>query len=101
LFYRNANTAVLLDDKLTEITRVDFNRVKHFRTVGFATKANKYGLWIFNEDSQELELFDYKSKSIRVKTQPVAEKVLQQRSDFNYCWLLTEHALISYNSYSS
>lgn len=101
LFYKNTNTVVLLDDKLSEITRIDFNSPSLFRTVGFATKANSYDLWIFNEDTQELELFNYRTKSTSMQTQPVNGRVLQQKSNFNYCWLLTDLGLVSYNSYGS
>lgn len=101
LFYKGMNTVVLVDDKLSEITRIDFNTYPYFRTLGFVTASNRDNLWIFNVDSQELELFDYKTKKTIAHTQPVGGEALQQDSNFNYCWLLTDTKLKRYNAYGS
>lgn len=101
LFYKDMNTVVLLDDKLNEINRINFNTLSNFRTVGFATKANQNNLWIFNVDLQELELFDYRQNKVVSHTQPLNGEVLQQKSNFNFCWLLTKTKLKRYNSYGS
>lgn len=101
LFYESMNTVVLLDDKLNEINRINFNTLPNFRNVGFATKANQNNLWIFNMDLQELELFDYKNQKVVAHTQPLDDEIVQQQSNFNFCWLLTKSKLKRYNSYGS
>ncbi|WP_121667612.1 hypothetical protein [Mesonia aquimarina] len=101
LFYRDLNTVVILDNRLNEIKRINFNTIAEFRNVGFATTANDRSLWIFNLDLQQLELFDYNRNVQLSKTQPIAQEVLQQKSNFNFCWLLTEKNLQQFNSYGS
>src|SRR5699024_1189476 len=92
---------VLLDDRLNEITRVRFNELSSFKTPEFVTKANKNNLWVFNTDTQELEIFDYKKKKVIAHTQPTHQQILDQKSNFNYCWLLTPSKLKRYNIYGN
>jgi hypothetical protein len=44
-----------------------------------------------------LELYDYKANTIRATTIPVQSNVLDIKSNYNYCWLLTENGLYTYN----
>ena len=101
LFYRDMNTVVILDNRLNEIRRINFNTISEFRNVGFATTANDRSLWIFNLDLQQLELFDYNRNVVLSHTQPISNQILGQRSNFNFCWLLNEKKLQFYNSYGS
>lgn len=101
LFYQNMNTAVLLDDKLSEITRINFNLIANYRSVDFVTKANQHRLWVLNADAQELELFNYQQRKVEAHSHPLSGKIIQQVSDFNYCWLLTNSQLLRYNAYGS
>jgi len=101
LFYKELNTVVILDDKLNEIERVRFNEFADFRDLSFATKAEKNTLWIFNKNSQELEVFDYKQNKTLAKSFPIPEKILDMKSNFNYCWILTSKSLKRFNIYGS
>lgn len=101
LYYENVNIVILLDDRLNEMNRIDFNTINDFKTTGFVTKAEKDNLWIFNVDNRELEVFDYKQKRVLYNTQPVEGKILSQKSNFNFCWILTDKKLSQYNAYGS
>lgn len=101
LFYKDMNTVVLIDDRLNEIKRINFNTLKEFRTVEFVNTGNNQNLWIFNVDLQELEVFDYNRNTISAHTQPLFDKVTQQKSGFNNCWILSEENLYQFNSYGS
>lgn len=101
VFFQDTNTVVLLDNKLSEIERINFNDLPQFRNISSATNAGNNTLWIFNVDTQQLELFDYRAKMVRVATQPFRGKILSQASNFNYCFLLTEQKLRAFNSYGS
>ena len=57
--------------------------------------------YLINQDKQLLELFDYVNNIIKVKTIPVQAKVLDLKSDYNYCYLLTEKYLYIYNYFGS
>lgn len=98
LFYHEANTVVILDNRLNEITRINFNTISKFRTVNFASTAGNQSLWIFNVDLQELEIFDYSRTTVVTHTQSLSGTVLQQESSFNFCWLLYEKNLKIYKA---
>jgi len=101
LFYKDFNTIVILDNRLAEISKVDFNTIQPYKNVSFVSSGFDNMLWLFNEDFQYLELYDYKSKKIKLKTVPIQSNVLDLKSDYNYCYLLTENNLYVYNYFGS
>lgn len=101
VFFQETNTVVLLDNKLNEIERFAFHRTGDFFNAASATMAEKNSLWVFNFDSQQLELFDTKSKTRKSVSQPFPGKYLDQASNFNYCFILTDRKLRAFNSYGS
>jgi len=101
LFYKNFNTAIILDNRLAEIYRVGFNSKHLYRNVSHISTGYDNTLWIFNQDNQQLELYDYKADKVRATTIPVQSIVLDLKSDYNYCWLLTKNYLYVYNYFGS
>lgn len=101
VFFEDTNTAVLLDNKLSEIQRISFHELSNFLNAGTATTAENNSLWIFNIDSQQLELYNYKTKSQTTVSQPFPGKVISQASNFNFCFILTEKKLRAFNVYGS
>ena len=101
LFYKDFNTLIILDNRLSEIFKTDFNAISDYKNVSYASTGHDNTVWIFNQDSQKLELFDYKSRISRAYTQPVQSQVLDLKSNFNYCWLLTKNQLYTYNYFGS
>ncbi len=101
LFYRDFNTIVVLDNRLAEAYKVDFNTIRSYKNVSFTSVGYDNTVWIFNQDLQQLELYDYKVDDTRVRTVPIQSKVLDLKSDYNYCYLLTEGHLYTYNYFGS
>ncbi|RIA10715.1 hypothetical protein OE09_2589 [Flavobacteriaceae bacterium MAR_2010_72] len=101
LFYKNFNTAIILDNRLAEIFKIDFNTKKPYKNVSHISTGYDNTLWIFNQDNQQLELYDYKADKVRVTAVPVQSNVLDMKSNYNYCWLLTENHLYTYNYFGS
>lgn len=101
LFYQNANVAVILDNTLSEITRIDFNTITEFRNVSHATTATDRRLWIFNTDLQQLELFDYNLLKVVIPFQTLSQIASIQISNFNLCYIVAENILYSYNIYGA
>ncbi|WP_299114413.1 hypothetical protein [uncultured Winogradskyella sp.] len=101
LFYQDFNTVIILDNRLAEIFKIDFNTVQPYKNVSFVSTGFDNTLWIFNQDLQQLELYDYKTNKIRLKTVPVQADILDLKSDYNYCYLLTEKYLYIYNYFGS
>ncbi|MRT16741.1 hypothetical protein F3C99_07210 [Vitellibacter sp. q18] len=100
-FFQDTNTVVMLDNKLNEIERINFNNLPQFLNVSTATNAGNNSLWLFNVDTQQLELYNYGSKMQTVVSQPFPGKLLSQASNFNYCFTLTEMKLRAFNIYGS
>lgn len=101
IFYKDFNSAIILDNRLAEIYKIDFNNLQPYKNVSQITTGPDNTLWIFNQDLQQLELYDYKTNTTRIKTLPITSKVLDLKSDYNYCYLLTLNYLHVYNYFGS
>ena len=100
-FFQDTNTVILLDNKLNEIQRINFNNLPQFLNVSTASNAGSNSLWLFNVDTQQLELYNYGSNLQTVVSQPFPGKLISQASNFNYCFTLTEKNLRAFNIYGS
>ena len=101
VFYQDFNTIVVLDNRLAEIFKVDFNTKQPYKNVTHVSTGFDNLLWIFNQDLQQLELYNYKTDNVRATTVPVQSNVLALASDYNYCWMLTENYLYQYTYFGS
>ena len=101
LFYRDFNTVIVLDNRLSEIEKINFNLKRPFRNISHIASGNDNSIWCFNQSTQELELFDYRTNTTRAKTFPINENVIAITSNYNTCWLLTEMHLYVYNYFGS
>ena len=101
VFYAEVNTVVFLDNRLSEKERINFNSLPPFLNISTATNAGNNNLWIFNVDSQQLQLFNYRTSRQTIFSQPYPGKIISQVSDFNDCLLLTDTHLYRVNVYGS
>jgi len=101
VFYRDFNMVVVLDNRLAEIFKIDFNTIQPYKNVTHISTGFDNSLWIFNQDTQVLELYDYKTNSSRAKTLPIKGTVLDLKSNYNICWLLTKDHIYVYNYFGS
>lgn len=101
VFYKDFNTAVILDNRLAEMFKIDFNLIQPYRNATLVSTGFDNTLWVFNQDTQLLELFDYKTSTTRAKTLPTEGNVLDLKSNYNNCWLLTTNFLYVYNYFGS
>jgi hypothetical protein len=101
VFYRMSNTVVILDNRMTEISRQDFNRLSPFKNVGFAGTSKDQGLWIYNVDLNQLELYDYRYNKSLANSLPIDEEVLSMKNNFNFCFLETDLGFSVFNIYGS
>jgi len=97
LFYKDFNSVIILDNRLAEIVKIDFNTLSEFRMATHISTGHDNTIWLFNQNTQELELFDYVNRNTRIKTLPINEDVLDLKSNYNYCWLLTKKHILVYN----
>jgi len=101
VFYKDFNTVVVLDNRLAEIFKIDFNTIQPYKNVTHIATGFDNTVWIFNQDTQDLELFDYKTNTSRAKTLPIQGSVLDLKSNYNTCWVLTENYIYVYNYFGS
>ena len=101
LFYKDFNTVIILDNRLAEIFKIDFNALPDYKNVSHISTGYDNTIWIFNLDLQQLELYDYKTNKVRVQSIPVQSPVLDLKSNYNTCWLLTKNNLYIYNYFGS
>ena len=97
LFYKEANTVVLLDNRLNEINRVNFNFITDVKTVDFAGISKDNLLWIFNADLQQLELFNYQLLRTNNSSLPLSKDIVSFKSNYNFAWLKHADGLVKYN----
>ncbi len=102
LFYKDLNTVIILDNRLAEIFRVDFNAAIDYKNVSYVSSGFDNTIWLFNQDTQILEVFDYKKrKTIAQTLRPINDPILSITSNYNYCYVLTTKALLVYNYFGS
>ncbi len=101
LFYPDFNTVIQLDNTLNEINRIDFNTLPEFKNVVFARTAIDKSFWVFDENTQQLEVFNFQNQRFTVINQPIPGKVIDMTSNYNFCWLLTEQKVYQFNIYGS
>ena len=101
LFYGNSNTVVILDKYLNEIKRIDFNVINGFINIHSVSPANDNTIWVFNSNSQRLELLNTITLKTILSTQPIDQLPIYQFSNFNFCWLVTDKVIYKFNIYGS
>ena len=101
VFYRDFNTVVILDNRLAEIIKLDFNSLEPYKSISCVSPGHDSTLWIFNQITQQLEIYDYNIQKTRAKTMPVSSSVLDIKSNYNTCWLLTDNYLYQFNYFGT
>ncbi len=101
VFYKDFNSIVILDNRLAEITKVNFNEIQPFRIISHVSTGGDNTVWLFNETTRQLELFDYLTHKTRVTTLPIDGNILALESNYNYSWLLTDQFIYTYNYFGS
>lgn len=101
ILYKNNNSIVLLDNNLNEIRIINFDHLKDYKSVIHATTAASRQLWIFDATLQQLELLNYNNLTSINIGQPINEPVIDMRSDYNFCWVLTAKHIYQYNTYGT
>ncbi|AUP79981.1 hypothetical protein [Flavivirga eckloniae] len=101
LFYKDFNSVIILDNRLAEIFKIDFNALVKYKNISHVSTGHDNTIWVFNQDNQKLELFDYKTRTTRAQTVPIQSVILDLKSNYNFCYLLTENYLYIYNYFGS
>lgn len=88
LFYENFNTAVLLDNQLNEIQKINFSENEIPIMVGAIGLASQNQLWIYNNLTQQIGLFDFLKKEYKTVSIPFVKNIKKYQTDFNtFYWI--------------
>lgn len=101
VFYRDTQTLILLDNRLNEQLRINFNTLQPQRFIEHARLAGERRLWLYNVDMSRVELYDYVNDKVINSTSPIKNIVLDLKSDYNFCHVITAQEVITFNSYGS
>jgi hypothetical protein len=101
VFYQMANEVIILDNRLTEIDRQNFNTLTPFKNVSHAGSSKDQSLWIYNIDLNQLELFDYRYDKTIAQSLPIDENIIDLKNNFNFCFIQTAEGILVYNIYGS
>ncbi len=98
IFYRDLQQLIILDDRLSELTQVDFNKIEPFRDVTHIAMAGGNQLWLFDSYSKKIQKFDYSTQTNLMSPVSITESIRVMRSNTENCWILTDQSLFVLNS---
>lgn len=101
LFYKNANTVVILDNHLNEITRLDFSSSKNPISAEFASISRKNQLWVVDALSGSLLSIDINSSKIISESLPLETPYQFFASDYNSFVYSQHKQLHIYSTYTT
>ena len=101
VFHKNFNAFVQLDKKLGVLTTFDFNTSLELSAITYASVTSNKRLWIFNNDTQQLQVYNPQHDTIEVSTTPIQEPITHFYSNYNFCWVLCDSKLLQFNIYGN
>ena len=90
LFYQNFNTVIIVDNQLNEVSNISLNDSENPiipLAIGLAA-GNR--LWIYNNLTLKIGLYDYAKRELKNLTVPFPNNVRHYVSDFNFFYWVDE-----------
>lgn len=98
LFYKDFNSVVLLDNQLSEITKINLN--DYTIVAQTCSTASQNRLWIYDSLTNNLLLLDYLNKKTTPLNQPFKNTFKYYKSDYNNWLRISENnEIFSCNNY--
>ncbi len=101
LFYKDTQTVVILDNRLNERQRILLNELQPSRFFEHARLAGERRFWLHDLDRNRLELYDYINDRTLISTAVLKDNVTQFLSDYNFCHVISDGHIETYNAYGS
>ena len=102
VFYETFNTAVILDNQLSEVQRIDFSKLDNSIVVSAVGIAGQNKLWIFNSLKQQLGLFDLVTYQYQEIGNPIGDVFNYYQTDYNYFqWISKNYQWYTCNLYGT
>ena len=88
VFYERFNTVVTLDNQLNETLKINFSELKTPLIVTKMGMASQNQLWVFDEITSQLYLYETGNGTIKAVGTPISTEIQYYNSDFNtFEWL--------------
>jgi hypothetical protein len=84
VFYEEFNTAVILDNQLNEIQKIEFSKLETPVIVTAIGISGQNKLWTFDNMNQQLGLYDLNTNSYQTIGNPIKEGISYYQTNFNY-----------------
>jgi hypothetical protein len=101
LFYKDTQTVILLDNRLNERQRIKLSELTPYRYFEHVRLAGERRLWLHDLDQNRIELFNYISNEVIVRTPVLKIKIDNLFTDYNFCHVVGGGKVLSFNSYGS
>ena len=101
LFYEDSNTLVVLDNKLSEISKINFNIINPNKIISKFSASNDNNIWVYNELNSKIELYNYINNTFKVVNSEISGEVISLESNYKYCWVLTDSQIYKFNYFGS
>lgn len=106
LFYQDYNSAIVLDNKLNELTdKIDFTGNTLFNNVQLVSHSSENNLWLYADDNK-FHLYNFQNRTEKIQTQPITfyqadflPKSL--KSTYKNAWILGNTGVIQINEYGN
>lgn len=99
LFYEAVGTVIFLDRFLVEVQRIDLLQNPQNYIVTHAAMANTTNLWLYDNASSQVVLYDYQDMQAVQRSLPINESVIELKGNFTSCWVLTDAYVYQLNRY--
>lgn len=100
LFYKQMNAVILLDNQLNETIKINFSENNPELFPVFVRLASQNRLWLYDQNSQKLGLYDYVKNHFHPITVNLEFPMTQCQSDYNYFyWTNNQKQLLASNIY--
>ncbi len=101
LFYKDFSVVIQLDRWLGGINKMDLFKNGLFSNLSYVSLASKNRLWIFNDDTQQLLIYNPQQNIIEASTRFIQDEIVDFYSNYNFCWVLTKKKMLKYNIYGT
>ena len=101
LFYEDYNTLIVLDNKLSEISEINFNIINPSKIISKFSASNDNNIWVYNELNSKIELYNYINNTFRIVNSEISGEVISLESNYKYCWVLTDSHIYKFNYFGS
>lgn len=88
LFYENFNTAIILDNQLNEMNKINFSL--HTKNIVATALGNssQNNLWVFNAANQQIGLYNYLKKDYKDVSTPISGNIKYYKTNNNvFYWI--------------